>query len=103
MAEPARRTPAGHDAPGWADTRRLIAVTLQAVPPAFAAYLASGCDDTSPAAAMLGLVLGVIRHLEETVRHIDLGEEVIAEACARAVEQDRAAWPRGRGYPLRAV
>lgn len=105
MAEPACRNAEGPGAREWAaaDIRQLIAVTLQAVPQAYAGWLASGCDDTSPAAAMLELVTGVLRHLDDTVRAADVGEEVIGELIARAVAEDRAGWPRRRGYPLRAV
>ena len=103
MAGPARRDA---DDPGerdWAEIRQLIAITLQAVPAAVAGCAASGCDAASPAADMLDLVLGVLRHLDETVRRADIGADVAAEVIARAVEQDRAQRPRPRGYPLRAV
>ena len=105
MAEPANRNADGPGTREWAaaEIRQLIAVTLQATPKAYADWLASGCDDTSPAAAMLDLVLGVIRHLDDTIRGADVGVEVRAEVVARVIEEDRAAWPRPRGYPLRAV
>jgi len=100
MAEPARRSAAGPADPIWGDIRRHVAVAVKAAPAAYAAYLASGCDDTAPAAAMLDLVLGVIRHLDETLRRCDVGEVAIEAAITRAVAEDRESRP---GRRLRAV
>jgi len=93
MAVPARRGVAGPAAPGWGDTRRQIAVAVRAAQSAYADYLASGCDDAAAAAAMLDLVLGVIRHLDEAVRRCDLGEAAIEAAVTLAVAEDRADRP----------
>lgn len=102
-AEPVQRIAGGPGAPGMADIRQMIAAALLAVPAVFDRYLASGCDGMSPAAASLGRVLEVIRHLDETVQGAVVSEALLEASCARAVEEDRAAWPRPRGYPLRAV
>lgn len=102
MSELARRSPAGPEAPGWGDVRRQMTVAAQAVAAAVAAWLEAGGDDAAPAAAMAVLAVGVLQDLAGQLRRLDVGEAVIEASCERAVEQDRAAWPRPcRG--LRAV
>jgi hypothetical protein len=103
MAEAARRNAGGPEAPGWGDVRRQMMVAAQAVMSSLAAYLAAGGDDSAPPAAMAFIAIGVLEELGASARRLEWGEEFTAEACARAVDEDREAWPRPRGYPLRAV
>lgn len=103
MAEPARRSAAGPAAPGWGDVRRQMMVTAQAVTSAMAAYLAAGGDDASGPAVMGALAISVLQDLGATARRLDVGEAVIEAERARAVAEDRAAWPRPRGGHLRRV
>lgn len=100
MAEPARRS-TGPAAPGWGDVRRQMMAAAQACAAAVAAYLAAGGDDASPPAAMAAFAIGVLQDLGDVARQQDFGEAVVEAERARAVAEDRAAWPRpGR---LRAV
>lgn len=71
-------------------------VAAQAVTSSLAAYLAAGGDDSAPPAAMAFLAIGVLQELAASARRLDWGEEVTAETCARAVDEDRAALPRPR-------
>lgn len=103
MGEPARRSAAGLAAPGWGDVRRQMIAGAQFVMAAVAAYLAAGGDDSAPPAAMAAMAISAFENAGATARHLDVGEAVIEEACARAVAADRAARPRPRGGHLRPV
>ena len=103
MADPARRSAAGPGAPGWAEVRRQMIAAAQACSAALAAWLAAGGDDAGPPAAMAAFAVGVLRDLGDVARQQDFGEAVIEAERARAVAEDRAAWPRPRGGHLRAV
>lgn len=103
MAEPARRNATGPAAPGWADVRRQMMVAAQAVMSSVTAYLAAGGDESAPPAAMAALAIEVLTGLGAAARRLDWGEAVVEAERERAVAEDRAALPRPRGYPLRAV
>ena len=103
MAEPANRNAAGPAAPGWGEYHRKMMTCAQGVEAAVTAYLAAGGDDASPQMALAALAIAALLELGTAGRQADFGVEVAGEVIARVIEQDRAAWPRPRGYPLRAV
>lgn len=78
-------------------------MAARAVAAAYADYLAGGCDDGGPAAAMLALAAGVLQDLGELARQqLEEGrrrafDDAVADAlCIQAVAADRAAFPRPR-------
>jgi hypothetical protein len=69
---------------------------------AVAEFLAGGGDAGAPLAVTASQAVGALEDLAAMARCLDVGEAVIEAERARAVAEDRAAWPRGRGH-LRAV
>jgi hypothetical protein len=97
-AEVARRSAAGLGAPGWVEYRRKMMEAAQDVADAVIAYLTAG-DEDGPRAAAAAQAIAAFQEQGAVARQLDVGEAVIEAERARAVAEDRAAWPRR----LRAV
>jgi hypothetical protein len=103
MAEPARRNAAGPAAPddpppGRPGVSRALAAEARAC--RLAVEELTRDPGSGPALEMARLTLSVLEHLGAQAR---VDDALIEAMCARAVAEDRAAWPRRRRGPLRAL
>ena len=102
VAEPASRNAAG-PASGWGEYRRQMLAEARDVKEAVTACLRAGGGDSAGPMAVAALAIAALLEHGEAARRCNVDEARIEAMIARAVDEDRQAWPRPRGGRLRAV